>query len=713
MAGKQSARSRSPKATKNGSLGDSKIGISSISKKVDAAPGDKSWLTGRPYSKQFFDILSKRRRLPCWEMRDDVVKMVRANQSSVLIGETGSGKTTQVPQFLLAAVGSELGSGKIAVTQPRRVAAMSVAARVAQEMDVELGQEVGYNIRFEDMTGENTRLKYMTDGMLLRECQADPLMSQYAAVVLDEAHERTLATDLLFGLLKEVLQKRPELRCLVMSATLEAEKFQDYWDGAPLLRVPGRMFPVETFFTLRPEKDYVSAAVEVCCQINAHEGPGDILLFLCGEEEIETACAEIEGRAEETGLSTLVLPLYSSLPMNQQRRVFPLAPEGTRKIVVSTNIAETSLTIDGVVYVIDPGLFKQMLYNPRTHVESLLVSPVSKASAMQRAGRAGRTRPGKCFRLYTLETWDKELPESTYPEIVKANLSSVVISLKKLGVDDIVHFDFMEPPAPEAMMRALEMLHFLGAIDDEGDLTETGTAMGDFPVDPHMSRVIIGASKRGCVQEALAIISMLSVPPPFSRPRHAPKAADRAHKQFASGYGDHISVLNAFSSYVDSRSKSDFCHDSFLSDRGMKQAENVHKQLGGICRRRGLDQAEAPAGALNVSIRKAFLEGFFMQCAHLDEGGKNYLTVRDQQMVTIHPGSFLQHKPEWVLYHETVVTDRCYMRNATAVPAEMLIEVAPKFYHPETCKLHAHAKKILQRALPRAQQGARPRAKSK
>ncbi|OLP97285.1 putative pre-mRNA-splicing factor ATP-dependent RNA helicase prp43 [Symbiodinium microadriaticum] len=306
------ARSRSPK---NKGL-----------QRVDASPGDTNWLTGAPYSKRFFDILKGRRKLPCWEKREDAVNMVRNSQSSVLIGETGSGKTTQ------------------AVTQPRRVAAMSVAARVAQEMDVELGQEVGYNIRFEDVTSENTRLKYMTDGMLLRECQTDPLMSQYSVIILDEAHERTLATDILFGLLKEVLQKRPALRCLVMSATLEAEKFQEYWTDAPVLRIPGRMFPVETFFTLKPEKDYL----------------------------------------QETGTETLVLPLYSSLPMNQQRRVFPPAPEGTRKIIVATNIAETSLTIDGVVYVVDPGLFKQMLYNPRTHVESLLVSPISKASAQQR-----------------------------------------------------------------------------------------------------------------------------------------------------------------------------------------------------------------------------------------------------------------------------------------------------------------------------------------
>lgn len=662
--------------------------------------GDVNALTGQPFSKQFFSILEKRRKLPCYDVRSEVVDMVGKNQSSILIGETGSGKTTQVPQFLMQA--GFTAKGAIAVTQPRRVAAMSVAARVAQEMDVELGREVGYLIRFEDVTSEATVVKYMTDGMLLRECMTDPMMSRYSVIILDEAHERTLATDILFGLLKEVLVKRPDLRVLVMSATLEAEKFQDYWNDAPLLRVPGRMYPVETFFTLTPEKDYVQAAVGLVGLIHAKEGPGDILLFLCGEEEIERASAEIQEQADDL----LVLPLYSSLPMTQQRKVFPPAPEGQRKVIISTNIAETSVTIDGVVFVIDPGLFKQMLYNPRTHVESLLVSPISKASAMQRAGRAGRTRPGKCFRLYTLDTFEEELPESTYPEIIRSNLCSVVLTLKKLGVEDLVHFDFMEPPSPESMMRALEMLHFLGALDEEGDLTEVGRHMADFPVDPHLSRTLVAAAERGCLDEVLAIAAMLSVPPPFSRPRWGPKVADRAHKVFAVGPGDHLTLLNVYSQYLEAKGwEAEFCKDNFLHERSLKQAESIVKQLSGIVRNRGLSNIKVTKSEamLSTNIRKAFIEGFFMQTAHIDQSGKNYVTVRDSQLVQIHPGSFLQHKPEWVLYHETVVTDRNYMRNVSAITPDMLIEIAPQFYHPKSCKLSEQARKSLERALPRAQ----------
>lgn len=536
----------------------------------------------------------------------------------------------------------------------------------------------------------------------------DPMMSKYSVIILDEAHERTLATDILFGLLKDVLKLRPELKCLVMSATLEAKKFQDYWNGAPLLQVPGRMYPVEVFFDLVPAKDYVQEAIETVGLIHLQEPPGDILLFLNGEDEIETACYEIEQNGDG---KLWVLPLYSSLPMNRQREVFDAAPVGIRKVVVATNIAETSVTIDGVVYVVDPGLSKQKLYNPRTHVDSLLVSPISRASAMQRAGRAGRTRPGKCFRLYTLETFKTDLLESTYPEIIRSNLCSVVLTLLTLGKDDLVKFDFMEPPSPEAMMRALDMLHHLGAIDQDSEtkkliLTEDGRNMSEFPVDPHLAKALMAAARRGCCDEVIIIIAMLSVPPPFQRPRHALKAADRAHKAFASGLGDHLSLLSTYNQYEGAADgKSQFCKDNFLQERSMKQVDNICRQLRAIAQKRNL-LATTPAlesGGLTVQIRKSLIEGFFMQCSHIDQGGKNYLSVQDQQMVKVHPGSFLNHMPEWVLFHETVVTDRCYMRNVTAIAPEMLIEVAPQFYNPkkETCKLGDVARKSLERALPR------------
>mmetsp|Transcript_20514 Transcript_20514/g.57184 ORF Transcript_20514/g.57184 Transcript_20514/m.57184 type:complete len:645 (+) Transcript_20514:63-1997(+) len=436
--------------------------------------------TGRPYTQRYYDILAKREGLPVWQAKEEFAKMLANHQTTILVGETGSGKTTQIAQFI-AEQGYAQNRKMIACTQPRRVAAMSVARRVADEMDVVLGEEVGYSIRFEELTSAKTFVKFETDGMLLREAMTDPLLERYSVIILDEAHERTLATDVLFGLIKEVLKQRTDLKLVVMSATLEAEKFQGYFLDAPLMKVPGRLHPVEIFYTQEPERDYLEAAIRTVVQIHTCEPPGDVLLFLTGEEEIEDACKKVTKECQQLGDKVgpiKVLPLYSTLPPQQQQRIFEPAPPPTReggipgrKIIISTNIAETSLTIDGIVYVIDPGFAKQKVYNPRIRVESLLVSPISRASAHQRAGRAGRTQPGKAFRLYTEASFKKDLQEQTYPEILRSNLGAVVLQLKKLGIDDLVHFDFMDPPAPETLMRALEMLNYLGAIDDDGNLT--------------------------------------------------------------------------------------------------------------------------------------------------------------------------------------------------------------------------------------------------
>eukprot|EP00210_Caulerpa_lentillifera_P007410 g7081.t1 len=462
--------------------------------------------TGRPYSLNYHSILDKRQQLPIWSAKKKFVSILNTHQTTILVGETGSGKTTQIPQFICEA-GYTRNRGKIACTQPRRVAAMSVARRVAEEMDVVLGEEVGYSIRFEECSSNRTIIKFLTDGMLLREAMSDPLLEKYSVIILDEAHERTLATDVLFGLIKEVVKSRPDLKLVVMSATLESEKFQDYFLDAPLMNIPGRLHPVEIFYTTTPEKDYLEAAVKHVVKIHTYEGPGDILLFLTGEEEIEEACKRITNELAHSEKKkpgpVKVLPLYSTLPPKQQQRIFEPPPDKVpgagppRKIVVSTNIAETSLTIDGIVYVIDPGFAKQKLYNPRARVESLLVSPISKASALQRAGRAGRTQPGKCYRLYTEQSFKDDLQDQTHPEILRSNLGSVVLQLKKLGIDDLVHFDFMDPPAPETLMRALELLNYLGAIDDDGNLTKVGNVMSEFPLDPQLAKMVVASAALG------------------------------------------------------------------------------------------------------------------------------------------------------------------------------------------------------------------------
>ncbi|CAN6468953.1 unnamed protein product [Victoria cruziana] len=661
---------------------------------ADPAKGEESvevnrW-TGRRLSFRYYELLEKRKTLPVWQQRQEFMEALERNQTLILVGETGSGKTTQIPQFIVEGDYTS-DHKKVACTQPRRVAAMSVSRRVAEEMDVSIGEEVGYSIRFEDCSGPKTILKYLTDGMLLREAMSDPCLECYRVIILDEAHERTLSTDVLFGLLKGVLKNRADLKLVIMSATLEAEKFQRYFDGAPIMKVPGRLHPVEIFYTEEPEKDYLGAAIRTVMHIHMQEPPGDILVFLTGEEEIEDACRKINMEVNNLGdqvSPVKVVPLYSTLPPAMQQRIFDPAPpprkEGGlpgRKIVVSTNIAETSITIDGVVYVIDPGFAKQKVYNPRVRVESLLVSPISKASAHQRAGRAGRTQPGKCFRLYTEKSFSSDLLPQTHPEILRSNLGNVVLTLKKLGIHDLVHFDFMDPPAPETLMRALELLNYLGALDDEGELTNLGDIMSEFPLDPQMSKMLFVSPKFNCSNEILSISAMLSVPNCFIRPRDAQKAADAAKARFCHIYGDHLTLLNVYHAYKQNNENSAWCYENFVNHRAMKSADNVRQQLVRIMSRFNLKLCSADFKHRDyyVNIRKALLAGYFMQVAHLERVG-HYLTVKDNQEVHLHPSTSLDQKPEWVIYHEYVLTSRNFIRTVTDIRGDWLIDIAPHYY---------------------------------
>lgn len=673
-------------------------------RRLDLSDGSTNPWTERPYSSRYYKIFEQRRTLPVYEARKEVLDTLADHQVIVLQGETGSGKTTQVPQFLVEHGYTK--DGKIiACTQPRRVAAISVAKRVAEEMDVQLGAQVGYSIRFEDRTSRDTVLKYLTDGMLLREAMKDPDLKVYSAIILDEAHERTLSTDVLMGLIKTVMKRRKDLKIIVMSATLNAEQFQSYFDNAPLLSVPGRMFPVTIHYSKSPEHDYVEAAIRVVTDICRSEPPGDILVFLTGEEEIEETCgrlASITAASERVNGPVQVLPLYGSLPPERQQRVFgpppkPLLQGGPpgRKVICATNIAETSLTIDGVVYVVDSGFSKQKLYNPRVRVESLLVQGISRASAKQRAGRAGRTQPGKCFRLYTEEAFYKELPETTHPEILRSNLGNVVLQLKKLGIDDLVHFDFMDPPAPETMMRALELLNYLGALDDEGDLTAFGSTMSEFPLDPESSAALIHSHEYGCSEEVVSIVSMLSSAGNcFLRPRHQKRRRHgkqvNPHRKFHHVDGDHLTLLNVYHAYIESKNRSGvrnsalrWCQENMINHRALVMADNSRSQLAKIMRRCNIPLLSLSDDDLKYSqnIRKALLRGFFMQIASRSFGkGKTYLTVKDQQNVLLHPSCGLGSAPQWVMYNEFVLTNTNYIRTCSQVSGNWLLETAPVYY---------------------------------
>ncbi|CAH0555809.1 unnamed protein product [Brassicogethes aeneus] len=631
--------------------------------------------------KKIMDIEECKKSLPIFPFRDEFINAVRENQVLIIEGETGSGKTTQIPQYLHEAGFTE-DSKKIGCTQPRRVAAMSVAARVAQEMRVKLGNEVGYAIRFEDCTSERTVIKYMTDGTLHREFLSEPDLQSYSVMIIDEAHERTLHTDILFGLVKDIARFRPDLKLLISSATLDAQKFSEFFDGAPIFRIPGRRFPVDIYYTKAPEADYIDACVVSVLQIHATQPLGDILVFLTGQEEIETCQELLTDRVRRLGSKVkelLILPVYANLPSDMQAKIFEPTPPGARKVVLATNIAETSLTIDNIIYVIDPGFAKQNHFNSRTGMESLMVVPISKASANQRAGRAGRVAAGKCFRLYTAWSYKHELEDNTVPEIQRINLGNAVLMLKALGINDLVHFDFLDPPPHETLVLALEQLYALGALNHHGELTKLGRRMAEFPVDPMMAKMILASEKYKCSEEIVSIGAMLSVNGAiFYRPKDKIIHADTARKNFNHPGGDHLSLLNVYNQWKDSDYSTQWCYENFIQYRSMKRARDVREQLVGLMQRVEIEMVSNVSET--VDIRKSITAGYFYHIARLSKGG-NYKTVKHNQSVTIHPNSALfEELPRWLLYHELVFTTKEFMRQVVEIESKWLLEVAPHYY---------------------------------
>ncbi|CAH1963662.1 unnamed protein product [Acanthoscelides obtectus] len=624
-------------------------------------------------------IIEQRQSLPIYKLKEELIKAVTDNQILIIIGETGSGKTTQITQYLAEA--GFTARGKIGCTQPRRVAAMSVAKRVAEEFGCRLGQEVGYTIRFEDCTSPETIIKYMTDGMLLRECLMDLDLKQYSVIMLDEAHERTIHTDVLFGLLKQAVIKRAELKLIVTSATLDAVKFSQYFFKAPIFTIPGRTFPVEVLYTKEPETDYLDASLITVMQIHLREPPGDILLFLTGQEEIDTACEILYERMKTLGPDVpelIILPVYSALPSEMQTRIFEPAPPGSRKVVIATNIAETSLTIDGIYYVVDPGFVKQKVYNSKTGMDSLVVTPISQAQAKQRAGRAGRTGPGKCYRLYTERAYRDEMLPTPVPEIQRTNLATTVLQLKTMGINDLLHFDFMDAPPVESLIMALEQLHSLSALDDEGLLTRLGRRMAEFPLEPNLSKMLIMSVALQCSDEILTIVSMLSVQNVFYRPKDKQALADQKKAKFNQPEGDHLTLLAVYNSWKNNKFSNAWCYENFVQIRTLKRAQDVRKQLLGIMDRHKLDVVSAERNT--VKVQKAICSGFFRNAAKKDPQ-EGYRTLVDSQVVYIHPSSALfNRQPEWVIYHELVQTTKEYMREVTTIDPKWLVEFAPAFF---------------------------------
>jgi pre-mRNA-splicing factor ATP-dependent RNA helicase DHX16 len=636
--------------------------------------------------KKALSMEETRKSLPIYVYRDEFLAALGDHQILIIVGETGSGKTTQLPQYLHEA-GYTKGGLKIGCTQPRRVAAMSVAARVADEMGVKLGNEVGYSIRFEDSTSEKTVLKYMTDGMLLREFMTEPDLGGYSAIMIDEAHERTVHTDILLALVKDLARERPDLKLLISSATMNAKKFADYFDDAPIFNIPGRRYPVDIHYTPQPEANYLAAAITTVFQIHTTQGKGDILVFLTGQDEIEAAEQNITEISRKLGSRVpelVICPIYANLPSDLQAKIFEPTPEGARKVVLATNIAETSLTIDGIVYVIDPGFVKENIYNPATGMSRLVAVPCSRASANQRSGRAGRVGPGKCFRLYTKWAFMNEMDESTTPEIQRTNLNSVVLLLMSLGITDLLEFEFMDPPPTENLIGALNQLFALQALNHRGELTKLGRQMAEFPTDPMLAKAVLAAEKLGCVEEILSIVSMLGEASAlFFRPKDKKIHADSARARFTvKEGGDHLTLLNIWNQWVDSDFSYVWAKENFLQQRSLTRARDVRDQLAKLCERVEVTLSSCGAADL-VPIQKAITAGFFPNAARLQRGGDSYRTVKNNNTVYIHPSSVLMdaNPPvKTVIYYELVQTTKEYMRSCLPIKPEWLHEAAPHFH---------------------------------
>ncbi|KAL8162870.1 hypothetical protein V2J09_014359 [Rumex salicifolius] len=630
-------------------------------------------------------IAQQRQYLPIFSVREELLQVIRENQVVVVVGETGSGKTTQLTQYLYE--DGYTSYGIVGCTQPRRVAAMSVAKRVSEEMETELGDKVGYAIRFEDVTSPNTVIKYMTDGVLLRETLKDAELEKYRVVVMDEAHERSLNTDVLFGILKKVVAQRRDFKLIVTSATLNAEKFSNFFGSVPIFHIPGRTFPVNILYSKTPCEDYVEAAVKQAMTIHITSPPGDILIFMTGQDEIETACYALAERIEQLVSSSqkalpklLILPIYSQLPADLQAKIFQKAEDGARKCIVATNIAETSLTVDGIFYVIDTGYGKMKVYNPRMGMDALQVFPVSQAAANQRAGRAGRTGPGTCYRLYTENAYLNEMLASPVPEIQRTNLGNVVLLLKSLKIENLLDFDFMDPPPQENILNSMYQLWVLGALNNVGGLTGLGWKMVEFPLDPPLAKMLLIGEQLECLSEALTIVSMLSVPSVFFRPKDREEESDAAREKFFVPESDHLTLLNVYQQWKANQYRGDWCNDHFLHVKGLRKAREVRSQLLDILKQ--LKIQLTTCGPDWDIVRKAICSAYFHNSARL-KGIGEYVNSRTGMPCHLHASSALYglgYTPDYVVYHELLLTSKEYMQCVTAVEPHWLAELGPMFF---------------------------------
>ncbi|MGN6552720.1 MAG: ATP-dependent RNA helicase HrpA, partial [Verrucomicrobiota bacterium] len=639
--------------------------------------------------------------LPITSRKDDIVAAIRANQVVVIAGETGSGKTTQIPKMCLeAGLGIE---AKIGCTQPRRVAALSISRRIAEELAVNWGREVGCKIRFDDRSSERTYIKLMTDGILLAETQGDPLLSEYNALIIDEAHERSLNIDFLLGYLKGLLGKRPDLKLIITSATIDTESFSRAFNDAPIIEVSGRLYPVEVVYAPfdtaseeRGDMTYIDAAVRAAEQVLCEPGQGDVLIFMPGERDIRETSDLLEGRF---GREAEIIPLFGRLSAGDQQRVF--SPATRRKIVIATNIAETSLTIPGIRYVIDSGLARISRYNPRTRTRRLPVEPVSQSSANQRKGRSGRVQDGVCIRLYSEEDFAAR-PAYQQPEIQRSNLAEVILRMKAFRLGEIETFPFVNPPLPVAIQGGYALLQELGALDANRDLTQLGRDLAHLPIDPTLGRMLLQSQREHATRELLIIAAGLSIQDPRERPLDQKDAAAAAHKRFLDPRSDFLTLLNIWNAVHDQweqlrtqNARRKFCRAHFLSYLRMREWQDLHAQLHGALEDLGKIKLNESNAAYDA-IHRAILTGLLGHVAMRKE--RNLYQAAGNRQVAIFPGSALHdraekratspkpkgpakpvatHQPPWIMAGEMVETSQLFARTVAGIDPLWIVQLAP------------------------------------
>lgn len=604
--------------------------------------------------------------LPIAARHDDIAAAIRDHQVVVVAGETGSGKTTQLPK-----IAYELGRRSIAHTQPRRIAARSVAKRIADECEVDLGAEVGYAVRFDDQTSESTAIRLVTDGLLLAELQRDRRLSRYDTIIIDEAHERSLSIDFLLGYLKQLLPRRPDLKVIITSATIDVEGFAQMF-GAPVIEVSGRTFPVEVRYRPLAETGADNELEALAHAVAELPSEGDILVFMSGEREIRDAAEFLAGRKYPR---TEILPLYGRLAAADQQKIFSSHPG--RRIVLATNVAETSLTVPGIRYVIDPGFARISRFSQRLKVQRLPIEPISQASASQRAGRCGRVADGICIRLYSEEDHDSR-PEFTDPEIQRTNLASVLLQMASLDLGSIKDFPFLDPPDSRSVTDGLNLLYELGALDTQKtgghQLTTIGRRMSTLPTDPRLARMLLAADRLGCLADVLVIVSAMSIQDPRERPLEHQQAADEKHRRFREPDSDFLSYLTLWT-YIremrDELSSSAFrrlCRDEYLHWLRIREWQDVHSQLRRTAKELGL--APGAVGAAPDLIHQAMLSGLLSHVGLKDADGREYLGARQAKFM-IFPGSGLAKKtPRMVMVGELVETSRLWGRTAAKIQPE-------------------------------------------